>query len=395
MPRALSMAAVNAMHSKPLKFVASKNVDFLFGKQAQVPPRILSAILDEALDNINQGYSLTESRRGRFKEDPKTVEYLTGSMDALLRDNRETKANSWDLCQDFDFDITLEYQRDASGNGGSMRSYVHPFFKAPDFQRPKAQTRVVLRLLIKTYQGSRWGIAIPLQLILKGMRFTSDCHFGYGHQIYLHGAHREARQLQYLGVTKRNWLTRMAEHFREVESGGNKTFHKAWRDFAGGQDVDLTSELIVHNHSYEQIMAWEEEQVDACVASGTSLNMIPGGFKGMRFLHEHRLTQGRRVSLKERDRAIELFQRDNPRHGIPNLIVSNLWKKEEYAIRVICGPEGRLSVDQVLKIRRLGREGGNIDEITELVGARNRDQVKRVLEGRTYARVGASALPNP
>lgn len=269
-----------------------------------------------------------------------------------------------------------------------MRSYVHPFFRNPDYQRPKSQTRVVIRLLITTYQGSQWAIAIPLQLILKGMRFTSDCHFGYGHQIYLHGAHREARQLQYIGVTKRSWLTRMAEHFREIESGGNKTFHKAWREFAGGQDVALTSELIVHNHSYEQIMAWEEEQVDAFMASGTSLNMIPGGFKGMRFLHEHRLTQGPRVSLKERDRAIAMFQRDNPRQGIPNLIISNLWKNEDYATRVICGPEGRLSVDQVIRIRQLGEDGTDIDEITDLVGARNRDQVKRVLEGKSYSRIG-------
>lgn len=109
MSRALSKAALTSVANKPLKFVAPKHVDFLFGKHGQVPPRLLSAILDEALDNINQGYSLTESRRGRFKEDPDTVAYLTGSMDALMRDNRETKANPWDLCQDFDFDITLAY----------------------------------------------------------------------------------------------------------------------------------------------------------------------------------------------------------------------------------------------------------------------------------------------
>jgi hypothetical protein len=35
---------------------------------------------------------------------------------------------------------------------------------------------------------------------------------------------------------------------------------------------------------------WEEDQVDIHMAAGNSLNMIPGGFKGNRFLHEHRLT---------------------------------------------------------------------------------------------------------
>ena len=39
----------------------------------------------------------------------------------------------------------------------------------------------------------------------------------------------------------------------------------------------LGSELAVLNHSYEGIMAWEEEQVDIHMAAGRSLNMIPGG----------------------------------------------------------------------------------------------------------------------
>lgn len=394
MSGALSPSSLAALRAKPYNFVLPKHVEMLFGKTALTAPEILAKVLDEAIDNINQGFSATESGRGRVKEDPDTVSYLTGSIEALVRHNRETKAHPWELCQDFDFDITLEFGPRSSGAGYSMKSYIHPFWRMPGYERSRAETRVVLRLLINNYRGSRWGIAIPLQLILKGMKFTSDCHFGYGHQIYLHGADQKSRQLQYIGVTKRNWLTRMAEHFREVESGGNKTFHKAWREFAGGQDVQLTSELIAHNHTYEQIMAWEEEQVDACLATGNSLNMIPGGFKGMRFLHEHRLSASPRISLKERDRAIEKFQRDNPRQGIPNLIISNLWKNEDYATRVICGPEGRLSVDQVIQIRQLGQKGTDIDEITDRVGARNRDQVKRVLEGKSYARISGAAQPS-
>lgn len=35
------------------------------------------------------------------------------------------------------------------------------------------------------------------------------------------------------------------------------------------------------------------------MGSGDSLNMIPGGFEGMEFVHEHRLTNSPRVPLEE------------------------------------------------------------------------------------------------
>jgi hypothetical protein len=118
----------------------------------------------------------------------------------------------------------------------------------------------------------------------------------------------------------------MGEHFNEIRSGSNKTFHRAWREYAGRNDVMLSSELITTNHTFKQIMDWEEWAVDEQMKAGTSLNMIPGGFKGMKFLHEHRLTDKPVVSLKQRNKAIQKYQALHPRAGIPNLIISELWK---------------------------------------------------------------------
>ncbi|HVT35496.1 MAG TPA: hypothetical protein VHE37_07930, partial [Nevskiaceae bacterium] len=144
---------------------------------------------------------------------------------------------------------------------------------------------------------------------------------------------------------------------------------------------------ITINHSYDQIMAWEEHAVDQQMEAGTSLNMIPGGFKGMKFLHEHRLTTAPRVSIEERDNAIGAYQALNPRAGVPNLIISELWKDSRYAESVICGVEGRLSIDQVRKIRELFSAGVPLEKIVELSGARNTLQVERVTAQKTYTRI--------
>ena len=135
------------------------------------------------------------------------------------------------------------------------------------------------------------------------------------------------------------------------------------------------------------ILTFCSDLVDRNMEAGTSLNMIPGGFKGMRFLHEHRLTKSSVVSLKERDRAIQEHQKLHPRAGIPNLLISELWKDDAWAEKVICGLANRLSKDQIRGIRVLGEQGLSPEEIAKQVGARNVLQVKRVLSGETYARI--------
>jgi len=134
-------------------------------------------------------------------------------------------------------------------------------------------------------------------------------------------------------------------------------------------------------------MAWEETMVDRYMESDISLNMIPGGFKGMKFLHEHRLLNSDKATLAERDAAILEYQKQHPRAGISNLLISELWKDDDYAAKIICGPEGRLSIQQVQEIRKLNEIGMPIEKIQEKVDALNIEQVQRVLSGKTYSRI--------
>lgn len=250
--------------------------------------------------------------------------------------------------------------------------------------------RVLFHLTIANqFDGTPWRISFPLQMAMKYYPHkTKGTYFGYCHAISLIDDENHAKEEYfYIGVTGRNWLQRMAEHFNAINSGSNKIFHRAWRNHVGRRDVVLGSELLVANHTFDEIMSWEEDQVDKNMEAGISLNMVPGGFKGMKFLHEHRLTTASRVSLKERDRAVQEYHNQHPLAGIPNLLVRELWKDDAWAEKVICGPDNRLSPVQVRGIRALGERGLSPEEIAKRVGARNDLQVKRVLSGQTYQKV--------
>jgi hypothetical protein len=233
------------------------------------------------------------------------------------------------------------------------------------------------------------SISLPLQPLLDGWGDVGEGHQGYSHSIaFLDDGGRFLEQWYYIGITSRNWLERMEEHLREIRAGSGKRFHAAWRTYAGNSRVLLGSELIVLNHSYEGVMAWEEEQVDILMAKGNSLNMIPGGFKGLRFLHEHRLTTGTDISLDDREEAIIAFARQNgPRVGVPNLLLAKLWQDDEFYLKVLAGRDDVLTPAQVIEIRRLAVEGKDERSILEMVAARNVEQIRRVIDGKTYRRI--------
>jgi len=153
----------------------------------------------------------------------------------------------------------------------------------------------------------------------------------------------------------------------------------------GMRDVHFVSQLGDINLTYEDAMNWEEFHVDRVGANG--LNMIPGGFKGLKYLHTHRIIHRMDISLEERDKAITEFVRRNPRKGIPNPFIAELWKDDAFYLKVIAARPKTLSPSQVRKIRELVGIGRTITEIVEQVGALNEMQVKNVIAGRTYRRI--------
>lgn len=206
-----------------------------------------------------------------------------------------------------DADVVFEYDAHSKKTDITFNAY----FQNPGFERSSEQQRVVLHVLVTETDGVKRSVSLPLQALMVGWGDVAEGHQGYAHSIAFfveEGVH-VLEQWVYIGITSRNWLERMEEHLQEMRSGSNKRFHAAWRTYAGNSRVVLCSELIVLNHSFEGIMGWEEEQVDIHIAAGSSLNMIPGGFKGLRLLHEHRLIRSLKISLEERENAISEYVR--------------------------------------------------------------------------------------
>lgn len=292
-----------------------------------------------------------------------------------------------ELCEFAQIDADVVFSYDAAKKHTDMEWKA--YFEHTQFARPPREQRVVLHILVKEATGLARSVSVPLQVLMTGYGDVSQGHQGYAHSISFNDpAGGILNQVYYVGITSRNWLVRMEEHLAEVRGGSNKRFHAAWRAHTGNAEVVLGSELVVLNHSYEGIMAWEEMMVDAQMAAGKSLNMIFGGFKGLRFLHEHRLTDQVNVSFEERDKAIaEYVRRVGVRGGVPNLFLAELWRDDDFYLKVLGGRSDVLTPRQVLNIRELSTLGRTTQQILESVGARNVKQVQRVLDGKTYTRV--------
>jgi hypothetical protein len=324
-------------------------------------------------------------------------EYLTYAKDSgdplperLLAHNVSGKRNRA-ACEFAPIDADVVFTLDCATNhlNRELKDYrVHT-----QFSRLPHERRVVLHLLLQYPDRTRWAIHAPLQALMKGFGDPEEGYQCYSHSIGLEDPTSGAiTETYYCGITSRNWLKRMAEHLGEVRSGSNRTFHRAWREFQGRADVILNSELVVLNQTFEAAMGWEEYIVDRFIAEGRSLNMIPGGFKGLKFLHElGHLNRIDNISLQERESAIVAYAKKHPRAGVPNTLISGLWQNDAFYAKVITGRSNTLSLDQVTRIRALNSEGMTPEQIVLEVGARNVEQVRRVLIGRTYSRLRDSA----
>lgn len=214
-------------------------------------------------------------------------------------------------------------------------------------------------------------------------RFTLYQHiFGQGHEWPDDG-------LFYVGITCRDWQKRWGEHRAAINRGSPLKFHKAFRERQEAQQLTYVHHKVMGVAStLDELQDLEEVFVAGHWDDTRLLNMIPGGKAGIEYLHKHRILGRNVIPMPEEvERTLEAWLREHPRKGLPAPWVSEQWKDPEYALKVICGPEDRLSVDQVLTIRSLGQGGMTAPEIVERVGARNVEQVRRVLSGKTYSRV--------
>ncbi len=247
--------------------------------------------------------------------------------------------------------------------------------------------------LMKDTQKPAVLFSAPWCMLKKGeaqkfqhMRFTLYQHIiGAGHEYPDDGPF-------YIGITAREWKKRWAEHRAAIMRGSRLKFHRAYGDRLLAKQLTYTHHKVMGvAATLDEIQDFEEAFVAGHWTDTRLLNMIPGGKAGIAYLHEHAML-GRNVipTPDNVEAALEAWLRDHPRKGIPAPWVSEKWKNDDYALKIICGPEGRLSIDEVLTIRALASGGVSAQQIAESIGARNTEQVLRVIHGKTYQRVKGS-----
>ena len=210
--------------------------------------------------------------------------------------------------------------------------------------------------------------------------------------------------LTYIGLTKQGWQKRFSQHLSKAHSGSPLLFHQALRDNYVGARV-IGHRVLTLCETEKEAMDLEEMFVKGGTREdfgdpdafkegekwvfGTlypkGLNMIPGGYAGLKVLHK--------MGVMKDNRPFNVDQRDNllieglKRGGQANPLLAAHWNDEDYATKVICGPEGRLKPPQIQEARTLGLLGRETSEITDIVGAKNERQIKSLLEGSTYSRI--------
>jgi hypothetical protein len=350
------------------KFLDVRNCHALL---PNIPNFPLIKKLDECLEKVNN-----------------TPGKIYGFIDSLIRHNQKTsstKKGSSRLCKSpIDFAQIVDFKI------GQLQTTSRPSLDLP---------YAVFHLLMQYENGINWKVMIPIQFLLKGWGDANKEHQGYIHVISQNmnkikslndwKAHREhdSDEFYYVGITSRNWLLRLSEHIAEMNRGSRRQFYRAWRESLGLENVAFLSVLQEVNLSYEEVMNWEERKVDRIANDAQGLNMIPGGFKGLRQLHKLRIISETNISPEDRDAALERYMREHPRKGIPNPFITELWKDDEFYLKVLAGSAKKLSPEQVRKIRELGKSGIPAAEIVDEVDALNILQVKRVLAGSTYNRI--------
>jgi hypothetical protein len=313
---------------------------------------------------------------------------LHGSIDALISQNKKTTNLTQGIKRLCNSPIEI------AQNSNVANRIIHTQAIVRNWRQP-----AMLHTVQEYENRIVWKTIIPLQFLLKGWGDASS-----GHQCYIHTISHNMNQRKdfsdlkelreadsdsyyYVGITGRNWLFRLSEHIGEIHRGSGRKFHKAWRDSMGMTDVLFTSSLRNINLTYEDAMNWEEISVDKIANGGNCLNMIPGGFKGLKYLHKLRIIDRTEITLEERDKAIADFVQQHPRKGIPNPFIAELWKDDEYYLKVNEAKSKTLTAEQVRQIREMAKLGRTASDIAEVVGALNEIQVKNVISGKYYGRI--------
>ena len=218
--------------------------------------------------------------------------------------------------------------------------------------------------------------------------------------------HFQNKALVYVGITKRTWQARYRQHCDDMARGSNLLFHRALRgEFCGIGTI----EHIVERAGLTEKQAMEIEETEVEKRSLHSLfpnglNMIPGGYAGLKCVHEYASRTGFALKNPITADTIESVLVDVQRHTLNrhfqttdiqrvNAEIARLWAEDiDFRIKATTGQRNRFSFRQI-QAARIWHACGWVKE--KILGYLKRldsreigmNQLERLLRGKTYASI--------
>ncbi|MGL4231161.1 MAG: hypothetical protein ACRCWJ_07310 [Casimicrobium sp.] len=351
----------------PYRFLDEKNALAIL----PIPESCLQEIegMLEAIDRGERGGS--EGCIARLIQINKRSRFSTKSWGRLAGSKKV------DLGITFRF-INFDEQDDYSKYFHSYDAWAHGTPQAPmlmlSFERNSGSPPVgTLENAPGTYVISRRVVSVPLQCVLKHWGNVESGYMIYEHNLSaMDHAVPQFDSISYVGLTSRNWQTRYKEHQRDALTGSELLFHTSLAAVINKDGISqigmgpfeivrrgacLVSELQYVNLTYEEAMRIEERMVESTLHP-LGLNMIPGGFAGMRFLHKLGYLPRERATVDDRDFAAARYLLTGTGGAKIAPWVSENWSKDEFYEQVIFKRSNTLNREQVLSIRKYGNDWG-------------------------------------
>jgi hypothetical protein len=124
----------------------------------------------------------------------------------------------------------------------------------------------------------------------------------------------------YFGITSRNVATRFTEHLRLAQNNSGSMLHSVWHSMMDYREVVPTVSIHRMAFTLDEIYAIEEKAVREWSLAPMGLNAIPGGWEGIKMLHQLGMMHKRKtkyVTPEDRDDALTRLERLNHPHGSP------------------------------------------------------------------------------
>ncbi len=243
---------------------------------------------------------------------------------------------------------------------------------------------------IKNYPSGRTeSYLYPLYMLIKP--WSAGYRRKGSYQVYRHSFFEDSKNYgkmdTYIGVTKQRWQVRYRQHLQSARSGSPYLMHKAIREEDKYEMME--HEVYAAGLSYEEAMNCEESLVERYSLHPNGLNMIPGGFAGLRYLALMNALKPRETG-EFKDRVISelMTGKRSSNLGEVNSLIAEHWENPEYAEAVICNRDDRFSPEEVRMIRILGSCDWDIEKIVNHLNLSDSEKrVAALLKGRTYNRI--------